>query len=205
MFRCRKLMPNIPNFYRTPPPPSFSRRVLTRLRADRGAGQHLLWVHLAGAVGVLVLICMVLVIATYAWFARGLPSIDWARHYRPPIVSTVWSGDQQLMGEFYNERRQVVPYERIPKKLVQAFIASEDADFFDHSDVRHTGIARALFKTYVLRHKMKQGGSTLTQQTARAILASAEGVNAAHVLAAWAGERRKTRELILTTRLEGNF
>jgi penicillin-binding protein 1A len=37
-----------------------------------------------------------------------------------------------LAGEFYNERRKVVPYERIPKRLVQAFIAAEDADFFDH-------------------------------------------------------------------------
>src|SRR5260370_10016854 len=204
MFRSRNPMPNIPSFYRTPPP-SFRRRVLNRLMADRGPGKNPLWVHLAAAVGVLVFICMVLLIPTYAWFARGLPSIDWARHYRPPIVSTVWSGAQQLMGEFYDERRQVVPYERIPKKLVQAFIASEDADFFDHSGVSYTGIARALFKTYVLRHKMKQGGPTRTRHTARAILSSAEGVNAAHVLAAWAGERRKTRELILTTRLEGNF
>src|SRR5260370_35469006 len=204
MFRSRNPMPNIPSFYRTPPP-SFLRRVLNRLMADRGPGKNPLWVHLAAAVGVLAFICMVLVIATYVVFARGLPSIDWARHYRPPIVSTVWSGDQQLMGEFYDERRQVVPYERIPKKLVQAVIAWARAAFFHHSGVSYTGIARALFKTYVLRHKMKQGGSTLTQQTARAILASADGVKAAPVRAAWAGERRKTRELILTTRLEGNF
>src|SRR5260370_5372817 len=52
---------------------------------------------------------------------------------------------------------------------------------------------------------MKQGGSTLTQQTARAILASAEGVKAARVRAGWAGVRRKARELILTKRLEDNF
>src|SRR5258708_33145093 len=163
MFQCSKTMPNIPSFYRTPPP-SFLRRVLNRLMADRGPGKNPLWVRLAAAVGVLAFICMVLVIVTYAVFARGLPSIDWAQHYRPPIVSTVWSGDQQLMGEFYNERRQVVPYERIPKKLVQAFIASEDADFFDHSGVSYTGIARALFNTYVLRTQMKQGGSTRTQR-----------------------------------------
>src|SRR5260370_16120113 len=52
---------------------------------------------------------------------------------------------------------------------------------------------------------MKQGGSTLTQQTARAILASAEGVKAAHVRVGWAGVRRKARELILTKRLEDSF
>jgi len=196
--------PNIPSFYRTPPP-SFLRRVRNRLMADRGPGKSPLWVHLAAAVGVLAFISALLAVATYVVFARGLPSIEWARHYRPPIVTTIWSGDQQLMGEFYDERRQVVPYERIPKKLVQAFVASEDADFFDHSGVSYTGIARALFKTFVLRHKMKQGGSTLTQQTARAILASAEGVKAARVRAGWAGVRRKARELILTKRLEDNF
>ena len=54
----------------------------------------------------------------------------------------------------------------------------------------------------MLRRKQIQGGSTLTQQTAKAILASAEGVKAAHVRAGLAGVRRKARELILTKRLE---
>lgn len=144
-------------------------------------------------------------VITYQYFVRGLPSIAWATHYRPPIVSEVWSSDQQLIGEFYNERRKVVPYDRIPKKLIQAFIASEDASFFDHSGVSYSGLARALFKTYVLRHKLKQGGSTLTQQTARAILASAEGVKAARVRKGWAGVRRKIREFILTRELEKRF
>src|SRR5437660_4250285 len=181
------------------------RRMHGRLVADRGPGKKPLWVLLAIPAGILAAIFFIALVAVYIAFARGLPSIDWARRYRPPIVTTVWSGDEQLIGEFYDERRVVVPYEHIPKKMVQAFIASEDADFFDHSGVSYTGIARALFKTYVLRHKMKQGGSTLTQQTAKAILASAEGVKAAHVRSGWAGVRRKARELILTKRLEDHF
>ncbi len=187
-----------------PPPPSLFRRVRTRLFADRGPGRKPLWVLLAIPLGVLFVIGCGALAVGYMIFARGLPSIDWARHYRPPIVTTIWSGDEELIGEFYNERRVVVPYQRIPKKLKQALIASEDASFFDHAGVSFTGLARAFFKTVILRRHM-QGGSTLTQQTAKAILASVEGVKAAHVRKGWAGKRRYIRELILAWRLESNF
>src|SRR4051794_2443320 len=97
----------------------------------------------------LIVVLIIAALGIYASFARGLPSIDWARHYRPPIVSTVWSGDEQLVGEFYNERRVVVPYDRIPKRLKQAVIASEDAGFFEHGGVSLTGLLRGLWSTYV--------------------------------------------------------
>src|SRR5205085_8234376 len=100
---------------------------------------------------------------------------------------------------------RVVSYERIPKKLKQAFIASEDKDFFDHPGVSFTGLARALFRTYVLRSRRVEGGSTITQQTAKAIISSAEGAKAAHVRKGLAGVRRKVREYILTRRLENHF
>src|SRR5438067_6408998 len=108
------------------------------------------------------------------------------------------------MGEFYDERRVVVPYERIPKKMVQAFTASEDAGFFDHGGVSFTGLLRGLYQTYVKRTRIV-GGSTLSQQTAKAIIASAEGMKAVRVRSGWAGVRRKVREFILTRRLETNF
>jgi penicillin-binding protein 1A len=152
----------------------------------------------------LVLLLMLAALGVYASFAKGLPSIDWARHYRPPIVTTVWSGDEQLAGEFYNERRVVVPYERIPKRLKQAVIASEDKDFFEHGGVSLTGLLRGIWSTYV-RHKRIVGGSTLSQQTAKAIMASVEGDKSVRVRSGWAGVRRKAREFILTRRLEKNF
>jgi len=152
----------------------------------------------------LALIAGVAGFIAYVGFAKGLPSIDWARRYRPPIVSTVWSGDEQLVGEFYDERRVVVPYEKIPKKLKQALIASEDSGFFEHSGISFAGIARGIWSTYI-KHGRTVGGSTLSQQTAKAILASAEGVKAAHERRGAAGLRRKVREYILTRRLEQNF
>ena len=191
----------------SPPPktvPPRWRRVWTRLTADRGPGKKRLWVLIAIPSGVVALLGVIALVALYAAFAKGLPSIDWALHYRPPIVTNVISGDQQLMGEFYDERRVVVPYERVPKKLVQAFIASEDADFFDHSGVSYTGLLRGLYQTYVKRARIV-GGSTLSQQTAKAIIASAEGAKAVRIRSGWAGVRRKVREFILTRRLESNF
>jgi membrane carboxypeptidase/penicillin-binding protein len=92
-------------------------------------------------------------------------------------VSEVYTDDAVLAGEFYAERRKVVPYERIPKRLVQAFIASEDSGFFDHFGVDVLGTLRAAVKTGLRKVGLGgsvQGGSTLTQQTAKAVLVSAE-------------------------------
>jgi penicillin-binding protein 1A len=108
----------------------------------------------------------------YAYFSQGLPSIPTPQSYLPPVLSEFWSDDGALGAEFFQERRKLVPYERIPKRLIQAFIAAEDQHFFDHFGVDPTGVARAAMN--MLRGKHTQGGSTLTQQTAKAVLVSAE-------------------------------
>jgi penicillin-binding protein 1A len=136
-----------------------------------------------------------------AKFSDGLPDIPRVDAYRPPILSEVYTSDGVLAGEFYNERRKVVPYERIPKRLVQAFIAAEDADFFDHFGVDVLGTARAAAKTAskkLLGRGKVQGGSTLTQQTAKAVLISAEGYKEATAK----NLKRKIREALLARRLE---
>ena len=117
------------------------------------------------------------VVAIYYRYSRGLPEIPRVDEYRPAVLSELLTDDGVLAGEFYAERRKVVPYEQIPKRLVQAFIASEDSSFFDHSGVDVLGTARAAVNT--IRKKLRlggsvQGGSTLTQQTAKAILVTAE-------------------------------
>jgi penicillin-binding protein 1A len=184
--------------------PSLTRRIYARLVADRGPGKKKLWVLIAIPLSILGGLMALAGLGVYIWLARGLPSIEWARHYRPPIVTTVWSGDEQLVGEFYNERRVVVSYDGIPKRLKQAVIASEDKDFFEHGGVSFTGLMRGLYQTYV-KHNRIVGGSTLSQQTAKAIMASVEGERSVRVRSGWPGVRRKAREFILTRRLENNF
>ncbi len=130
-------------------------------------------------------------------YGKDVPDITWAQHYRPPLVSNVLSGDDQLLAEFYNERRRVVPYSRIPKKLVQAFVAAEDANFFDHPGIDIKGIIRASIQNLISR-RAKSGASTLTQQTAKAILISAWGFDRGTEKTL----KRKISEAILARRLE---
>jgi penicillin-binding protein 1A len=139
-------------------------------------------------------------VAGYLYFSRGLPEIPTVALYRPPIITEVISADGQIAGEFFEERRKVVPYPRIPKRVVQAFIASEDQRFFEHGGVDWLGTLRAAVNTYVLRRKI-QGGSTITQQTAKALLISAEGFEAGTKKSL----TRKIREFILAKRLERAF
>lgn len=137
-------------------------------------------------------------------YADGLPVFPKPEEYRPPILSEVYTQDAVLAGEFYNERRKVVPYERIPKRLVQAFIAAEDADFFDHFGIDVFGTARAVFKTVtkkVTGSGKVQGGSTLTQQTAKAVLISTEGYKESTAKTI----KRKIREALLARRLENEL
>ncbi len=168
------------------PPPSPLRQRLLR------------WALFLAVGGVNALV--VLVVVAYLYFSRGLPEIPTIDRYRPPIITEMVSSDGQIAGEFFDERRKVVPYDRIPKRVVQAFVASEDQHFFEHGGVDWLGTLRAAVNTYVLRRKI-QGGSTITQQTAKAILISSEGFAA--------GTRRnlarKVREFILAKRLERAF
>jgi len=139
-------------------------------------------------------------VVAWVWLSRGLPSIPTIGEYRPPVITEMVSADGQIVGEFFAERRKVVPLERIPRQLVQAFVAAEDKNFFEHSGVDWLGTARAAVNTYVLRKRI-QGGSTITQQTAKALLVSSEGFSAG----TRKNLRRKAREAILAARLERAF
>ncbi len=138
--------------------------------------------------------------AAWAYFARDLPSVPTLAEYRPPVVTELVTSDGQVAGEFFAERRKVVPLARIPKRLVQAFVAAEDKNFFEHAGVDWLGTARAMVNTYLLRRKV-QGGSTITQQTAKALLVSSEGF----AEGTRRNVRRKVREAILAARLEKAF
>jgi len=149
----------------------------------------------------LATLALVAAAVLYVEFSPGLSEAPDAATYYPPVLTEVFSAEGVLIGEFYEERRKLIPYERIPKRLVQAFVASEDSQFFDHFGMDFLGTMRAAYKTVVkkvLGSGSMQGGSTLTQQTAKAIIINTEGyeVGTAKTLG------RKIREAILAFRLE---
>ncbi|MCK6529556.1 PBP1A family penicillin-binding protein [Myxococcota bacterium] len=94
------------------------------------------------------------------------------------------------MGEFFEEQRYVVPYERIPRHVIDAFVAAEDAGFFQHRGVDPMGMARAALRN-AREGRLAQGGSTITQQVTRSFLLTREK-----------SFERKLKEVILATRIE---
>jgi penicillin-binding protein 1A len=84
----------------------------------------------------------------YFYYSRDLPRITSLHDYHPATVTTVYADDNTKIGEFYKERRIVVPLEKIPEQLKQAFIAAEDARFYKHRGVDLVSIIRAFLKTW---------------------------------------------------------
>ncbi|MBI2342257.1 MAG: transglycosylase domain-containing protein, partial [Deltaproteobacteria bacterium] len=138
-------------------------------------------------------ILLTLMVIGYFYFAYDLPNIQTLKDYKPPVVSEVFADDGTKIGEFWKECRFWLPIEAIPKQVIQAFIASEDARFFEHRGVDVIGIGRAMIENLKAGHVV-QGGSTITQQITRSILLSSERKIA-----------RKIREAILATRIERNL
>ncbi|MFZ9886706.1 MAG: penicillin-binding protein 1A, partial [Myxococcota bacterium] len=127
-----------------------------------------------------------------------LPPIVTVADYRPKLATRVYSVDGRLIGEFGNERRVLVPYDRIPKRLLQAFIAAEDKNFFDHGGIDYLGNLRAILFRVVGKTSRIGGTSTITQQLAKSLLIEHMGFEAAT-------ERsigRKVKEAVLARRLE---
>jgi membrane carboxypeptidase/penicillin-binding protein len=97
--------------------------------------------------GVLLLIGGMITAGVVYWrLTRDLPKISTLRDYRPPVITTVYADDGRVIGEFFKERRIVVPLSRIPERLIQAFVAAEDSRFYQHQGVDLLSIVRAFFK-----------------------------------------------------------
>ncbi|MDY0162125.1 PBP1A family penicillin-binding protein [Desulfobotulus sp.] len=126
----------------------------------------------------------------YFYFSRDLPSVSTLKAYRPPTISTVYAADGTIVAEFFRERRIVIPLKDMPEQLIQAFLAAEDARFFQHKGIDPMGILRAFIKN-VQASGIVQGGSTITQQVAKSFFLSPER-----------SYTRKIREAILAYRIE---
>lgn len=97
---------------------------------------------------------------------KALPGAGALGQYRPPQKTRLYSRDGQLLLEVFRENREVLPLEKISPYLIQATIALEDRRFYQHHGLDFRGILRALGVNW-RAHRIRQGGSTLTQQVAR--------------------------------------
>jgi penicillin-binding protein 1A len=100
-------------------------RFQARRRWARRLGLIIYGLLFTGLLGVLAAAGFV-----YFAFIKNLPDFTSIKEYRPPVITSIYTRDGRLMGEFYTERRIEVPYSRLPKHLVMAFVAAEDTRFF---------------------------------------------------------------------------
>jgi len=159
-----------------PSKPKRKRRVWRRI----AIGVVLVVLASAGVAGVVV----------YNEISANLPPVDKLLRYQLPVATRVYADDGTLLGEFYTEKRYLVPIAEIPPIVRQAFISAEDANFYEHKGVDFLGITRALIAN-LTRGEVVQGGSTITQQVVKALLLTPER-----------SYERKAKEVLLSLRLE---
>lgn len=142
---------------------------------------------LAGGLAGIVLIAGVLF-----YFAGQVPDFRTLADYQPSQITKIYDRNGKIIAEYAKERRIYVPYEKVPQPVIEAFLAAEDASFFEHGGFNVKAIFRA-FLVNVFTSK-KQGASTITQQVAKTFLLSSERTYT-----------RKIKELILAHRIESAF
>ncbi|WP_323121890.1 penicillin-binding protein 1A [Burkholderia alba] len=129
----------------------------------------------------------------------NLPSLDALTDYRPKVPLRIYTADHVLIGEFGEERRDIVHIQDVPDSLKKAVLAIEDARFYDHGGVDLTGILRAGFVALTNGHAT-QGASTITMQVARNFFLSSEKTYTRKIyemLLAYRIERALTKDQIL--------
>jgi penicillin-binding protein 1A len=129
----------------------------------------------------------------YVW-SSNLPYIGSLKNYNPPIITEILDDKGQVITQFSDERRILIPLEQVSYHTIKAFIAAEDDRFFEHKGIDFVSIARALFKN-IMAGKIEQGGSTITQQVTKSLLLK----NPARTY------KRKVREALLSLQIEREF
>src|SRR5262245_24540248 len=124
---------------------------------------------------------------------KDLPPVQQLAAYRPAVASPVYAANGELVGEFFLDKRYLVPLDKVPLLVRQAFIAAEDSNFYHHRGIDLASIVRA-FLNNVFAGEVVQGGSTITQQVVKSLLLSPER-----------SYERKLKEVLLSLRLERQF
>ncbi len=138
-------------------------------------------------------LCVGLAAGGFFAFVRTVPSIEELKQQRVPPSTKIYADDDTLIGELKVRKGIYVPLEEMPQELIDAVVAVEDSNFWEHQGLDYMAIVRAAVKDVMERH-LKEGASTITQQLAKITFLTPEKTI-----------KRKLREAILATRIEKNL
>jgi penicillin-binding protein 1A len=149
------------------------------------------------AAGTILFIVAVTTVAGLLWhFSKDLPDYSQLKDYEPPVMTRVHAADGSLLAEYASERRLYLPIQAVPKLVINAFLAAEDKNFYEHGGLDFYGIGRAVM-LYVQNYggsRRPQGASTITQQVAKNFLLTNE-----------LSVARKVKEALLALRIERTY
>ena len=146
------------------------------------------------AAGTILFLVGVAAVAGLIWhFSKDLPDYSQLQNYEPPVMTRVHASDGSLLGEYAKERRLYLPIQAVPKLVINAFLAAEDKNFYEHGGIDYQGMLRAalLYAQNYGINRRPQGASTITQQVAKNFLLTNEVSFA-----------RKIKEALLAMRIE---
>ncbi|MGY3345017.1 penicillin-binding protein 1A [Bradyrhizobium sp. USDA 4472] len=149
------------------------------------------------AAGTVLFLVGVGAVAGLIWhFSKDLPDYSQLQDYEPPVMTRVHAVDGSLLGEYAKERRLYLPIQAVPKLVINAFLAAEDKNFYEHGGIDYTGMARAgvLYLQNFGSNRRPQGASTITQQVAKNFLLTNE-----------VSFSRKIKEALLAMRIEKTY
>ncbi|MBN4054745.1 PBP1A family penicillin-binding protein [Nitrospira defluvii] len=155
--------------------------------------EHLLIRLMKWGIGLFVifsLLALIGIAGVLYYFSRDLPSINTLGSYTPSQATRIYSDENRVIGEYFIEKRVFVPISQMPKNLVQAILAVEDARFYEHKGFDSIRIVRAFLKN-IESGRIRQGASTITQQLTRSLFLTPERTM-----------ERKVKELLLALKME---
>lgn len=126
-------------------------------------------------------------------YASQLPSTAVLEEYKPNLITRFYDIHQEPIAELFSERRIIVPLQKIPVDLQNAVIATEDERFFRHWGIDTQGVLRAALNN-IFRGRVVEGGSTITQQLARALFLTQDRTF-----------QRKIKEALLSLEIEKKY
>src|SRR5512147_1116896 len=151
------------------------------------------WFYPALAVLALPLLPILLLVFAAILTYPNLPSLDTLTDYRPKMPLRVFSAEGVLIGEFGEERRELVKIDEVPDLMKKAILAAEDDRFYEHGGVDYIGVLRAAYSNFT-SGGMRQGASTITMQVARNFFLTKEKTLS-----------RKFNEMLLAFKIEHNL
>lgn len=119
------------------------------------------WLFLTG-----LSVAVIVTSGFYLYLRPGLPPVHQLLDIKLQTPLRVYSKDNRLIAEFGEKRRAPITIEQIPTIQLQAFMAAEDARFYEHFGVDIKGLARAAIEL-VSTGEIQSGGSTITMQVAK--------------------------------------